>query len=58
MSAAPITASADFEALARDLTARAQALAEAQAAASIMARAGNEDRWRRADLIWPTIAKG
>ena len=40
------------------LTARATALAEARAAAALLARrGGGERRWRSAQLLWPLFGK-
>lgn len=56
MSGSLIAARADFDALAARLTARARQLAAARLQARAMA--GDERRWRRADLLWPLFAKG
>jgi len=62
MSGASIRADTAFDALAARLAARAQALAQARVGARtverLLARRGDERRWRRADLVWPGFAKG
>lgn len=40
------------------LATRAGALAVARITARLLARHGDERRWRRAGLIWPLFAKG
>lgn len=47
-----------FDRLAQRLTARAKALGDAHAESRRLERQGDETRWRRADLLWPTTAKG
>jgi hypothetical protein len=47
-----------FDALAARLAARAATLARAHAAARLLARRGDERRWRRPGLLWPLFAKG
>ncbi|MDE2562088.1 MAG: hypothetical protein KGL48_07540 [Sphingomonadales bacterium] len=49
-----IRATADFAALAKALTARAEALARSQAASI---RAGSTAAWRDARLLWPLMTR-
>lgn len=53
-----IRAAADFDALARRLTARAKRLATARLAARLLAARRDERRWRRAALVWPLFGQG
>ena len=48
---------APFDTLVRQLTAEAQALAEAQARLATMAQ-NDPSHWRRADLLWPNFGIG
>ncbi|WP_260926468.1 hypothetical protein [Novosphingobium sp. 9] len=57
MSGSALTARTDFDAFARHLTDKAAALAEAAAQTRALERAGDESRWRRADLLWPTAPR-
>ena len=49
--------SASFDALLVVLEQRAAALAEARAQSAQMERVGDERRWRRPDLLWPTLVR-
>ena len=56
MIAADIAAS--FDTLARRLTVKAAALAQARAERSALARRDDPARWRRPGLLWPLFTKG
>ena len=49
---------ASFDALARRLTTKAAALAQARAERSALARRSDPARWRRSGLLWPLFTKG
>jgi hypothetical protein len=48
---------ASFDALLVILEQRASQIADARARSAQMARSGDERRWRRPDLLWPTFVK-
>lgn len=53
-----IRAQTTLDGFAARLAARAGALAVAHVTTRLLARRGDERRWRRAALVWPLFAKG
>jgi len=47
-----------FAALARRLTGKVAALAEARKGDALLQASGDPRRWRRAALLWPLFTKG